>query len=267
MLSDLGGLPSDLPEGQSDWTDWSEPPENLGNTTPSTLQLQMIRIFLLLLVQLAWAWQDGAGTLCSTDSPQASVAEMQASKHGVGPSTPLGYGIDVQSEGGTVTVIVNGPRSFRGLLVYVVDSRGKKVGVFNAEEEGIALGPKVGCDGPIGSIWEHKSSALKSTPLQLSWTTSQVPRGSNVTIHAMVVASARQYETLKPVTIILGQTYVPKYVPVASDTFVSFMSFSSVALLPIVWTLLLAGALGGFMTHGRMRQMDIANWNKIVRKE
>jgi len=213
---------------------------------------------LAALLSLTNAWQDGAGNLCTTSTPEAGIMEMKASKHGQGPERPMGFQVGVESDGLTTQVVVDGPNTFRGLLLYAVDSKGTKVGLFSPE--GVGLGAKRGCDGPVGSILEHKSSAVKQVPLVIPWSTSQVPRGGNITLHAMIVQSAKKYETVKPFSFILGNKYTALPVDpgtLVDSSLVSFMEFAKgPAFFPMLWAILLGGSCMGLALAKHIETTD-----------
>lgn len=156
---------------------------------------KLFSIFLLSLISMSFhvsAFSTGAGT-CNIDS--------QDIEGGHGPSalkSPAGFTVTTAMKSpGAFEFTVNGPGSgFEGILLYVIDGTGNRLGKFVSLPSNIQI--KQDCN-PAGTTVTHTSKAMKKYPFTLSWNAPQGTNG-NLTVKALVVKDSQpDFARLDPV--------------------------------------------------------------------
>jgi len=145
----------------------------------------------------ASAYPTGAGT--------CDVTQMAAGAHGASAQPNNGgadgYTITTSKTGNNYTLSVNGKNPIEGLLIYVFDAKGNRVGNFvnlNAQNWQLKT-----CGGTGGNTVTHTNSNTKNLPIKLSWGSGGPTTGKWV-VKALVVQNLKNWNQLDDTTFDLA---------------------------------------------------------------
>ncbi|CAG8451324.1 7996_t:CDS:2 [Scutellospora calospora] len=142
--------------------------------------------FFLLVISIPFyvsAYPTGAGT--------CDVALMTTQGHGPSQTSGFGgYSLSTTKSGQQFSLTIQGTSPIKGVLLYVQDSSGKKMGTFTFPSNYQA------CSGSGSAALTHTSSNMKSMPLSFTWTPPSGNPSGNMTVRGIVVQSYQNWHPL-----------------------------------------------------------------------
>jgi len=159
-------------------------------------------ISILFLSSLTLAYPNGA--------PACVANEQRIMKMG-GSNQNLGFAIKPSSNtfspGQEMTFTVDGPKSYKGLLIYVSSTTNARVRVGNFKQLPTGFkSNKDKCDlqgyeaGPVGAV-THSNANPKQPGTKLKWVTSAKDKCETVEIHAVVAVDQKVWQILSVVKL------------------------------------------------------------------
>lgn len=107
-----------------------------------------------------------------------------------------GFKIATAKSGADYTITLNGAKQVKGLLVYVVNAKGDRVGSFNNLSK---LVQYKACGGGVNSTITHNSPDLKGPVLKYTWS-SGTSNAAQWTVKAIVVQDVKTWYKLDDTT-------------------------------------------------------------------
>ncbi|CAG8536054.1 351_t:CDS:1 [Ambispora gerdemannii] len=116
------------------------------------------------------AFPNGAGTC---DADPAAISKGHGASLQPNSGGPNGFTISTAMNGATYDITLNGPKSIKGLLVYVVNAKGDRIGDFTVPT---GLQAKA-CGGTGTNTLTQKDATLKKLPMKLSYNAGAAKTG------------------------------------------------------------------------------------------
>ncbi|CAG8440519.1 5088_t:CDS:2 [Ambispora leptoticha] len=144
---------------------------------------------------LVTAFPNGAGT-CDVNAMAAGAHGASAQPNNGGAD---GYTITTAMNGASYDITLNGPKPIKGLLIYVVNAKGDRIGDFKIPT---GLQQKQ-CNGTGVNTLTHKDSTLKTLPMKLSYSSGGVKTGQ-WKVMSLVVQDFKDWNKLDDTTFDLA---------------------------------------------------------------